>query len=200
MEPHQEDVMSTLSIIGKGNMGQAIADVARQGGHQVEVLGRAESETRQPSGEIVVLAVPYPAVADVLDRHAEALAGKVVVDITNPLNFETFDSLTVEADSSATAEIAAALPESKVVKAFNTTFAGALASREVAGQTTTVLIAGDDAEAKAEVAEVIRSGGLNAVDAGSLRRARELEALGMLQITLAASGKTSWAGGFAFAG
>ena len=83
------------------------------------------------TGDIVVLAVPYPAVADVIAKRADQLAGKVVVDITNPLNFETFDSLTVPADGSAAAEIAAALPQSRVLKAFNTTFAATLASGTV---------------------------------------------------------------------
>jgi hypothetical protein len=120
----------------------------------------------------------------------------VVVDITNPLNFETFDSLTVPADSSAAAEIAAALPQSRVLKAFNTTFAGTLAAGTVGDLTTTVLIAGDDADAKSILAGVITSGGLKAIDAGSLSRARELEAIGFLQITLAANEKIAWTGGF----
>jgi predicted dinucleotide-binding enzyme len=132
----------------------------------------------------------------VLAQRGASLAGKVVVDITNPLDFETFDSLTVPADSSATAEIAAALPQSQVLKAFNTTFAGTLASGTVGGLTTTVLIAGDDADAKSTLAGVITSGGLKAIDAGSLSRARELEAIGFLQITLAASEKIAWTGGF----
>src|SRR5690606_12308639 len=121
---------------------------------------------------------------------------KIVVDITNPLNFETFDSLTVAPDSSAAAEIAAALPDSKVVKAFNTTFAATLASGKVGDLTTTVVIAGDDADAKSTLAGVVASGGLRAIDAGSLKRARELEALGFLQISLAASEKIAWTGGF----
>jgi NADPH-dependent F420 reductase len=187
--------MTHVSIIGTGNMGQAIAAVAGRGGHSVQLLGQSDGQT-QITGDIVVLAVPYPAVSAVLAQRGESLAGKVVVDITNPLNFETFDSLTVPADSSATAEIAAALPQSQVLKAFNTTFAGTLASGTVGGLTTTVLIAGDDADAKSTLAGVITSGGLKAIDAGSLSRARELEAIGFLQITLAASEKIAWTGGF----
>ena len=143
--------------------------------------------------------MPYPAVSDVLATRGDSLAGRVVVDITNPLDFQTFDSLTVGADSSAAAEIAAALPDSRVLKAFNTTFAATIASREVGPVPTTVLIAGDDAEAKAWLAEVVTAGGLRAIDAGSLRRARELEAMGFMQITLAAADKISWAGGFGIA-
>ena len=190
--------MSHVSIIGTGNMGQAIAGVAGKGGHTVQLLGQSDGGTAV-TGDIVVLAVPYPAVSDVIAERGDTLAGKIVVDITNPLNFETFDSLTVPADSSATAEIAAALPTSRVLKAFNTTFASTLAAGSVGSLTTTVLIAGDDADAKSTLAGVITSGGLNVIDAGPLERARELESIGFLQITLAASEKIAWTGGFGVA-
>jgi NADPH-dependent F420 reductase len=188
--------MAHVSIIGTGNMGQAIAGLVSKGGNTVELLGSADTD--QPvTGDVVVLAVYYGSVADVIAQRREQLAGKVVVDITNPLNVETFDSLVVPADGSATAEIAAALPQSRVVKAFNTTFAATLASGSVGDQPTTVLIAGDDADAKSQLAGIVTGAGLRAVDAGSLRRARELEGLGFLQITLAATEKIPWTGGFA---
>lgn len=177
-------------------MGPAIAGVVEKGGNTFELLGSNDTD-RRVTGDIVVLAVPFPAVSDVLAQRADQLADKVVVDITNPLNFETFDSLTVRADSSAAGEIAAALPSARVVKAFNTNFAATLASGTVGDQPTAVLIAGDDAEAKSLVADVVTTGGLRAIDAGSLRRARELEALGFLQISLAAGEKIGWTGGFA---
>jgi NADPH-dependent F420 reductase len=187
--------MAHISIIGSGNMGQAIAAIAGKGDHTVELFDSSDAG-KQVTGDIVVLAVPYPAVEGVLAQRGASLAGKVVVDITNPLDFETFDSLVVPADSSATAVIAAALPESRVVKAFNTTFASTLASGAVGSLTTTVLVAGDDADAKSQVAQVVTDGGLRAVDAGDLKRARELEAIGFLQIKLAAAEKISWTGGF----
>ena len=190
--------MAHVSIIGTGNMGQAIASVAGKGGHTVQLLGQSDSATAV-TGDIVVLAVPYPAVSAVIAERGETLAGKIVVDITNPLNFETFDSLTVPADSSATAEIAEALPASRVLKAFNTTFAATLAAGSVGSLPTTVLIAGDDVDAKSTLAGVVASGGLNAIDAGPLKRARELEGIGFLQITLAASEKIAWTGGFGVA-
>ena len=190
--------MAHVSIIGTGNMGQAIAAVFGRGGHTVELIGENDQAT-QVSGDIVVLAVPYPALPAVLAERGASLAGKIVVDITNPVNFETFDSLTVPGDSSAAAELAAALPGSRVLKAFNTTFAGTLAAGTVGPNTTTVLIAGDDAEAKSTLAGVIASGGLKTIDAGSLKRAREMEALGFLQISLAANEKVSWTGGFGVA-
>ena len=188
--------MAHVSIIGTGSMGSAIADVVGRGGNTVELYGSSDAD-KPVTGDVVVLAVPYGAVAEVVAQRAEQLAGKIVVDITNPVDFTTFDSLVVPADGSATTEIAAALPRSRVVKAFNTTFAATLTSGAVGAEPTTVLIAGDDADAKAAVAGIVTAGGLRAVDAGSLRRTRELEALGFLQISLAAGEKIAWTGGFA---
>ena len=189
--------MTTVSIIGSGNMGNAIGAIVAAGGNTVEFIGRDASEA--VNGDIVILAVPHPALDEIVATRGAQLAGKIVVDITNPLDFETFDSLVVPADSSAAAVIATALPQSRVLKAFNTNFAATLASGTVGPVPTTVLIAGDDADAKALLAEIISADGLNAIDAGSLRRARELEAIGFLQLTLAAGEKVSWAGGFGVA-
>ncbi|HEU4331398.1 MAG TPA: NADPH-dependent F420 reductase [Lapillicoccus sp.] len=191
--------MSTISILGKGNMGSAISDLAQRAGHEVAVLDSSSGDT-PVTGDIVVLAVPYPALEGIVDARRDQLAGKVVVDITNPLNFETYDSLTVPADGSAAAELAAALPDAKVVKAFNTNFAATLAAGSVGDQPTTVLVAGDDEDAKRAVSDIVTGAGLQALDAGALRRARELEALGFLQITLAAGGQLPWTGGFSTAG
>jgi 8-hydroxy-5-deazaflavin:NADPH oxidoreductase len=186
--------MSSVTIFGTGNMGNAIAQVLAAGGASVQHIGSGEQTAVQ--GDLVVLAVPYPALGAITADYAGQLAGKVVVDITNPLNFETFDSLVVPAGSSAAAELAGALPDSKVLKAFNTNFAATLASRKVGNATTTVLIAGDDADAKAALAAAVTAGGVEAVDAGPLARAHELEAVGFLQLTLAAGEKISWTGGF----
>jgi NADPH-dependent F420 reductase len=184
--------MTDVSIIGSGNMGQAIHGIVSKGGHSAELVGREGEIT----GDIVVLAVPYPAVDDVIAQRGDALAGKVVVDITNPLNFETFDSLVVPADGSATGVIAEKLPQSTVIKAFNTNFAATLASGSLGPVDTTVLIAGDDDAAKTRLAEIVTAGGVKAIDAGALSRARELEAIGFLQIKLAAGEKVAWTGGF----
>jgi predicted dinucleotide-binding enzyme len=188
--------MTHVSIIGTGTMGQAIAGIVTAGGNTVELLGQEDAD-KAVTGEIVVLAVYYPALEEVLAAHGYDLAGKVVVDITNPVNTETFDGLTVAPDGSAAAELAERLPGSRVLKAFSTTFAGTLTAGTLGAVPTTVLVAGDDAAAKQLLASVVEAGGLRAIDAGSLRRARELEALGFLQITLAAAEKISWAGGFA---
>ena len=136
------------------------------------------------SGDVVVLAVPYAAAADILAAHGDDLAGKVIVDITNPVDFSTFEPLTLDAGSAAQ-EIAAAAPEgANVVKAFNTTFASTLAEGTVAGQPLDVFLAGDDDGAKATVRQIVEDGGLRAVDVGPLVRARELEALGYLHMAV----------------
>ena len=189
--------MTQATIFGDGNMGTAIAGILTAGGMTVEHITTSDQGDATVTGDLVILAVPYPALDAIAAAYGDQLAGKIVVDITNPLNFETFDSLTVPAGSSATAELAAKLPSSRVLKAFNTTFAAVLASKTVGSSPTTVLIAGDDAEAKATLADAITAGGLAAVDAGGLDRARELEALGFLQLTLAVREKISWTGGFA---
>ena len=190
--------MTTLSILGTGAMGSVLADLARRSGSTVQLLGSADLD--QPvTGDVVVLAVPYPALAEIVAQRGDQLDGKVVVDITNPLDYETWSSLVVPADSSAAAEIATALPRARVLKAFNTNYAGHLATGKVGDQPTTVLIAGDDADAKAQLAEVVTAGGLRALDAGTLERARELEALGFLQMTLGAAETLPWTGGFAVA-
>ena len=189
--------MTKATIFGDGNMGTAIAGVLTEGGASVEHITTADQGEATVAGDLVILAVPYPALDAIAEAYGDQLADKVVVDITNPLNFETFDSLTVPAGSSAAAELAAKLPSARVLKAFNTTFAATLASKSVGSNPTTVLIAGDDAEAKTTLADAITAGGVQAVDAGGLNRAHELEALGLLQLTLAAGGKAGWTGGFA---
>jgi NADPH-dependent F420 reductase len=191
--------MTHVSIIGTGNMGQAISSVVTKGGSTTDLLGHADTD-KPLTGDIVVLAVPYPAVDEVLAQRAAELDGKIVVDITNPLDFTTFDSLTVPADSSAAAQIAAKIPNARVIKAFNTNFAATVASGSAGDVQTTVTIAGDDADAKNTLADVVTAGGLKAIDAGSLKRARELESIGFLQLTLAAGEKISWTGGFGIVG
>lgn len=188
--------MSKVTIIGGGNMGKAISELVTKGGNTVEILTRSDASTAV-TGEIVVLAVPYGALDEIVAQRGDELAGKVVVDITNPLDFQTFDGLVVPADGSAAAELAAKLPRAKVVKAFNTNFAATLGTGKVGQNTTTVLVAGDDADAKQGVVSFVKAAGLNALDAGSLKRARELEAIGFTQLVLAASEQIGWTGGFA---
>ena len=188
--------MTAFTIIGAGNMGTAIGGVLTQGGANVATIGR-DGLAEATLADVVILAVPFPAVDEILALLGDKLAGKVVVDITNPLDFATFDALTVPAGSSAAAEIQAKLPASKVVKAFNTNFAATLATGAVGAVGTTVFAAGDDVDAKKALLDVVAAAGLATIDAGALSRAHELEAIGFLQLTLAVSEKIGWTGGFA---
>ena len=175
----------------------AIGGILAEGGSDVTHISSEDSGTTPVTGDIVILAVPYPAVHGILTAYGEQLAAKTIVDITNPLDFETFDSLVVPAGSSAAAEIQKKIPNAVVLKAFNTTFAGTLTAKRLGDNATTVLIAGDDRAAKQSLVAAIEASGVRAVDAGALSRAHELEAIGFLQLTLAASDKISWSGGFA---
>lgn len=203
---------ATLSIIGAGNMGTAIAALAAKSGATIQILAPELAAANAAAatvgaiggrvgdaltGDVVVLAVPHSAVDGLVATYASQLAGKIVVDITNPIDSATFDGLVVPADGSSAQLIAAAVPGARVLKAFNTTFAGTLVSGLVGTNVTTVVVAGDDTAAKDALIGIVADGGLNALDVGSLKRARELEALGFLQIALAASGAVTWAGGFA---
>jgi 8-hydroxy-5-deazaflavin:NADPH oxidoreductase len=188
-----------ITIIGTGNMARGIGTRAVAGGHDVTLLGteqaKAEELARELggsvkagtvgdpiSGDVVVLAVWYPVTREVAKRYGDSLDGKVVVDISNPLDVEAFEPVVPEAGSAAQ-ELAAAAPGAKVVKAFNTTFAGTLAGGgTVAGQPLDVFIASDNEDAKRTVSQLVEDAGLRPVDAGPLRRARELEALGYLHM------------------
>jgi 8-hydroxy-5-deazaflavin:NADPH oxidoreductase len=190
-----------VTLIGTGNMARGLGSRVLAGGHDLTVVGKDEQRAEAVAadlggqgrvgtavdgdpieGEVVVLAVYYPDARAAVEQYADQLAGKVVVvDITNPVN-ATFDGLVVPPDGSATNELAGLAPDARFVKAFNTTFAGPLTQGEVDGQTLDVLIAGDDEDAKAQVAALARDGGLNPIDVGPQARARELEATGLLHM------------------
>lgn len=193
-----------ITIIGTGNMARGIATRMLAGGNSVTLIGNEPGDAEQLAaelretatggatvtstesklGDVVVLAVPYAATGSIVREYGNQLARKVIVDITNPVDFSTMDPA-VPAGTSGAEEIAEIAPEgASVVKAFNTTFAGTLVEGEVDGQALDVLIAGDDPEAKATVAKLVEAGGLRAIDVGPLKRARQLEAVGLLHISL----------------
>lgn len=203
--------MTSISIIGSGKMGAAIAEVATRAGADVQIVKRSATSpsAARPDfdygvmgdaliGGLVVLAVPYSAYPSIVEHYGEQLAERVVIDISNPIDFSTYDELRSPADSSTAAELAGLLPEgAAVVKAFNVNLGDTLTSGTNGTTTTTVLFAGDYADAKMAVAALIEASGMRAVDVGPLTRARELEAMGFLQIVMAALGKTRYESGFA---
>jgi predicted dinucleotide-binding enzyme len=194
--------MSSISIIGLGNMASTLADRALAGGNAVEIIGRDPAKANElaaaldgatvgaagtaPAGDIVVLAVPYASAAAVVTKYGDALDGKVIVDITNPIAPDSKGFVTPDGSSGAQ-EIAKAAPAgTHVVKAFNTLFANVLAAGSAEGRPLDVFIAGDDAQAKARVSVFIESLGLRPMDAGELPMARALENVALVQLGLVA--------------
>jgi len=204
-----------VTIIGAGNMGRGIGTRLVAGGHAVtfvdanpETAEKTAAEVRASAkksvnvstaslgdaelGDVVVLAVWYGTNIEIAKQLGAKLAGKVVVDIANPLN-STYDGLATAPDSSSAEDVARAIASgAKVVKAFNTTYAGTLLAGEVAGQPLDVFIAGDDADAKGKVAELVKDGGMRPIDAGPLSRARQIEGMQLLHITLQNTLGTNW--------
>jgi predicted dinucleotide-binding enzyme len=192
--------MSSISIIGVGSMASALAGRALAGGNAVEVIGRDQTKAKEvaaalggatvgtagttPAGDIVILAVPYASAAAVISQYGDALDRKVIVDITNPITPDFTGFLTPEGSSGAQ-EIAKAAPVgAHVVKAFNTLPCDVLAAGSAEGRPLDVFIAGDDAQAKAQVSTLIENLGMHPMDAGPLPMARALENATLLQLGL----------------
>jgi len=212
-----------VTIIGAGNMGLGIGMRMVAGGNNVTfvdqsleaaqkaaaaVMSSAKNGARAGSaslgdvdlGEVVVLAVWYGTNMTLVKELGTRLSGKVVVDIANPLN-QTYDGLATAANSSSAEDVAkvAALGVS-VVKAFNTTFAGTLMAGQVNGQQLDVFLAGDDADAKAKVAQLVKDGGMRPIDTGPLSRARQIEGMQLLHIVTQSVLGTNWGSAIKFLG
>jgi len=196
-------------------MGRGIGTRAAAGGHSVtfvdanpEVAEKAAADVKASAkkgakvsaaslgdavlGDVVVLAVWYGTNIEIAKQLGTKLAGKVVVDIANPLN-STYDGLATAPDSSSAEDLAKAIASgAKVVKAFNTTFAGTLVTGESGGQKLDVFIAGDDADAKSKVSQLVTDGGMRAIDAGPLHRARQIEGMQLLHIVTQGALGTNW--------
>jgi predicted dinucleotide-binding enzyme len=193
--------MTTISIIGSGNMARAIGTRAAQHGHVVEIVGRSANKARAladrigdgavvgtygspPAGDIVVIAVLYADAVDVVAHHGEALAGKILIDITNPFDDDASGVVTTLGHS-VSEQIAAVAPEdAHVVKAFNTIFGGVIAE----DAPLDAFFAGDGADAKTQVSEFLVSIGMQPRDVGGLRMAHALEWAGILLVGAANNG------------
>ena len=204
-----------IAIIGAGNVGGGLAAAATAAGHHVVVSAReatSAAETAARAGataaasnaeavlaaDVVVLAVPHGAVGGIVTDLGEALAGKVVVDATNPLNDSSSDLTT--SGVSAAEQLQQRLPGATVVKALNTVFASRYANPTEDGQPLDAFLAGDDAQAKATVTTLVESLGFRPVDVGSLRMARTLEELAFLNISLNATRGWAWQSAFRLVG
>ena len=193
--------MTTISIIGSGNMARTIGTRATKHGHSVEIMSRNTAKAQEvadqigngatvgtfgarPAGDIVIVAVLYQGAVEAVAHYGDALAGKILVDITNPFNDDASGLVTTAGDSMSQ-RIAAAAPEGiHVVKAFNTIFQPLLAE----DKPVDVFFAGDGAEAKARVAAFLESLNMRPLDAGGLEMTWVLEWAGILLVGLARNG------------
>jgi predicted dinucleotide-binding enzyme len=173
-----------VGILGDGNVGSALARGLKRAGQEVRTVGKDPGGIRDLAGwgEVVILAVPFGALDDVVKTAGEVLSGKTVIDVTNALGANR--KLALGFTTSGAEELQKKLPRSKVVKAFNTVFAQHMDSGKLGDQRLTALVAGDDAAAKNTVLELARQIGFDAVDAGPLENARLIEPLGFLNIQL----------------
>lgn len=204
-----------IAVLGAGNVGAALVAAAARAGHEAVVAATSSEKAQTVAGtagaraarsnaeavqgaEAVVLAVPHAAVAGIAAELGEAPAGKVVIDVTNPLN-DTFTDLVTDGVSAAE-QLQAQLPGVFVVKAFNTIFASRHGNPAEDGAPLDAFLAGDDAAAKNTVAELASSLGYRVIDAGSLRMARSLEEMAFLNISLNARNNWTWQSGWKLIG
>ncbi|TQS47089.1 NADPH-dependent F420 reductase [Cryptosporangium phraense] len=196
--------MSSITLVGTGNMARAIGTLAVAGGNTVEVMGRDQAKASElaetlgggtttgqwlavPAGDIVITALLADGVVPVVAEFGDALAGKVVVDISNPFN-ATFDGLSHGEETSIAREASKVAPAgASVVKAFNTIFRNVLENGR-----PEVFVAGDDASAKAAVGAFVESLGLRPRDVGGLAMAHWLEGMGLVTVSLANNGVGHW--------
>ena len=193
--------MTTISIIGSGNMATAIGTRATKHGHTIELMSRNTARAQaladqigngatvgtfgaKPAGEIVIVAVLHTGAVEAVAHYGETLTGKILVDITNPFNADGTGLVTTAGDS-ASQQIAAAAPEdAHVVKAFNSIFSGVIAE----DKPLDVFFAGDSAEAKTRVAAFLESVDMRPLDAGGAEMTIVLEWAGILLVGLARNG------------
>jgi predicted dinucleotide-binding enzyme len=194
--------MGSISIIGTGNMAGALSGRALAGGNAVEIVGRDPVKAKEfaatlggatvgtagtaLAGDIVILAVPYASAAAVVGEYGDALRGKVIVDITNPITPDLTGFLTPEGTFGAQEIAKAASAGTHVVKAFNTLPSDVLAAGSAKGRPLDVFIAGDDTQAKTRVSAFIDSLGMRPLDTGQLSMARALENATLLHLGLVA--------------
>ncbi|HET9085052.1 MAG TPA: NADPH-dependent F420 reductase [Candidatus Limnocylindrales bacterium] len=205
-----------VAIIGAGNVGTALATALTRAGHKVTITARdpkhatkaaessgadagASNAAAVDQADVVITAVPATSIAEVAAEIREPASGKPVVDVTNRMA-PSETGLDMDTSSSNAEDLASMLPASSVVKAFNTLFASNQADPTAGGVQLDGYVAADDEAAKATVLELVESIGLHPVDVGPLKRARQLEGLAFLNITLNAENGGAWQSGWKLVG
>lgn len=198
----------TIAIIGaSGNMGSAIAKSLATSPYRLLLFGKEEATLRSLlkeirttnkkadaqilacaadaswEADIIIAAVPFAAEKELAEKIRQVATGKIVISISNPLN-ETYTGLVTDGNTSSAEELQKLLPHSKVIKAFNTTFAGDFSQPIIDGKTIDTFIAGNDEEALETVSDVVRFAGFNPIKAGALAVSRTLENMQSLLIRL----------------
>lgn len=210
----------TIAVIGAaGNMGSGIAANLAKAGYRVLIAGNDQSKlsslltkiksntpnadveiidcSKEASWEadIIIPAVSYQAQAAVASKIKDVVTGKIVISLANPLN-DTYDGLLTGATTSAAEELAKLLPNSKVIKAFNTVFAADFNTPKLGGNTFDVFVAGDDEEAVSDVSEIVKDAGFNPLAAGKLSVSRTLESMMLMLIGLSMKNNYNWLAGW----
>ena len=205
-----------IAIIGAGNVGRALATSFVRAGHTVTIASRDPEDAGDVAAatgssigganaaaaagaDIVVLATPFSSAGAIATEIADAVEGKVVIDVSNRMSFGA-DGPEIDGSTSNAEELAALLPGARIVKAFNTLFASHQSDPVAEGVQLDGFVAGDDADAKAAVLELVASTGLNPVDVGPLSRARQLEGLAFLNMALNIANGGSWQSGWKLVG
>ncbi|HKK44752.1 MAG TPA: NAD(P)-binding domain-containing protein [Balneolaceae bacterium] len=210
----------TIAVIGAGgNMGSAIAKSMAAGNYRLllfdqtpQQLGSLKDEILQAHPEadvalmdcphescweadIIILAVPHGSEKEIADKIKDVATQKIVISIANPID-EDFSKLTTEPDTSAAEELQQWLPNSKVVKAFNTTFAADFDQPVIDGKQVDAFIAGDDEDALQTVTELVETAGFNPIIADDLSISGTLERMQLLLMQLTIKNKYKWLAGW----
>lgn len=210
----------TIAVIGAtGNMGAAISKSLSKGNYRLLLYANKQDEVQALAGQIkaayasadvegidckveasweadiIIVALPFEAEKEVAEKIKEMANQKIVISIANPLN-STYDGLVTSTDTSAAEELQKLLPNSKVVKAFNTTFAADFSAPIIDGKQADAFLAGNDEEALQTVAELVSTAGFNPLIAGDLSVSRTLERMQLLLIQLGMKYNYNWLAGW----
>jgi len=186
-----------IGIIGKGNVGLAIGKGLSSKGHEIRFGHRDPKEPVAEAakwGEVVVMAVPFKAVPDVIKEINSIVDEKPLLDVTNALDEN--GELAVGFSTSAAEELQKKLPKAYVIKAFNTVFAQNQSTGKIGNEQLTLFVAGDNQKAKQTIMDLGKDMGFDVVDAGQLRTSRYLEPMAMLLMGLAFNLKMGTAIGY----